>query len=82
MAYSQSGERRQSLILKFDLGNAVGLAMDGGFATLHVDGLFWLGCWIGVHNPTKPETVFLWPKTIFLLQFRCVLDLTFGEVQR
>ena len=45
LVYHQSGERGQSLILEFDLGNVVGLAMNGGFATLNRNGLRWY-CWL------------------------------------
>jgi hypothetical protein len=44
LEHNQPGERGQSLILKLDLGNAVGFTMNGGFATLHANGLRWL-CW-------------------------------------
>jgi len=37
-------ERGQSLILEPDLWNTIGFAMNGGFATLHADGLRWY-CW-------------------------------------
>jgi hypothetical protein len=28
----------------------VGFTMNIGFATLHFNGLFWLSCWIGLHQ--------------------------------
>jgi len=44
LVHHQAGEGGQLLILKPDLGNAMGLAMNLGFATLHADGLRWYCC--------------------------------------
>jgi len=65
LIHHQASKRGQSLILKFDLGNAVGFTMNGGFAKLHVDGLFWLSCWIGVHQFYQARDRFFMAKDHF-----------------
>jgi hypothetical protein len=64
-----SGIRSQSLILEFDLGNAVSFTMNGGFATLHANGLRWFIGSVWCHHSTNSGTVFLWPETLSLHLF-------------
>ena len=45
LVHHQAGEGGQLLIFEPDLGNAMGLAMNGGSATLHANGLRWF-CWL------------------------------------
>jgi hypothetical protein len=56
--------------------------MNGGFATLHSNGLSWLGCWIGLHQFYQARGRFLWLITIYPSNFLGFLDLTMGEVQQ
>ncbi len=55
----QPREGGEFLVFKTQIGNAVGLAMNLGFATLHVDGLFWLCCLLGANNVTKSRPFFM-----------------------
>ena len=66
LVHHQTGKRGQSLILKFNLGNTMGLAMNGGFATLHVDGLFWLSCWVGAYQFYQARDRFFMAEKHFL----------------
>ncbi|MDH3637370.1 MAG: hypothetical protein OES09_02765, partial [Gammaproteobacteria bacterium] len=59
-----------------------GFTMNIGFATLHLNGLFWLSCWIGLHQFYQARGRFLLLVTIYRINFPCFLDLTMGEVQQ
>jgi hypothetical protein len=65
----QSSERGQALILKFYFRNAVGLAMNGGFATFHANGLRWFIGLVWCHQFYQPRGRFLLPQAIFLHHF-------------
>ena len=83
LEHHQPGERGQSLILKLDLGNAVGFTMNGSFAKLHGDGLFWFCLWIGVHQFYQVRGRFFYGRKLYsCISFLHVLDLTMGEVQQ
>ncbi len=78
LKHHQSGERGQSLILKPDLGNTMGFTMNGGFATLHGNGLFWLICWIGLHQFYQARGRFLLSVTTLSHQYSMLSGLHQG----
>jgi hypothetical protein len=53
LKHDQPGKGGQTVVFKMKFGNAVGFAMNRGFATLHVGGFFWLFCFVSAINITK-----------------------------